>query len=97
MVDIRIVWMAMTERLVHVSMRMRLAGRRRAVVVMPVMRVVFVPMLVLHPLVNVLMLVTFTDMEPDAEDHEGCRQSQPQRDRLAEHDDADHRTHEGRR
>jgi hypothetical protein len=60
MVDIRIVWMAMTERLVHVSMRVRLAGRQ-GVVVVAVMSVVFVPMLVLHPLV--LVLVTLTDME----------------------------------
>jgi hypothetical protein len=96
MMDIRVVRMAVTEPLVHVSMRVWLAGGRRGVVLVPVVLVVVVPVLVLRPLVEVLMLVTLADMKPDANQHERRRQPKPRRDRLAEHDDADHGAHEWR-
>jgi len=41
--------MAVAQRLVGVSVRVRLAGRRRGVVLVLVVLVVLVPMLVLHP------------------------------------------------
>jgi hypothetical protein len=88
-VEVRIVGVAVTQRLVGVSVRVRLAGRRRRVVVMVVVLVVLVPMLVLQPLVNVLVLVALTDMEPDAEQHEGRGQPEPRGDRLAQHDHPD--------
>jgi hypothetical protein len=54
-------------------MRVWLAGGRRGVVLVPVVLVVVVPVLVLRPLVEVLMLVTLADMKPDANQHERRR------------------------
>ena len=86
----------MTERLVGVSMRMRLARRRSGVVRVLVVRVVLVAVLVLHRLVNMLVLVPLADVEPDADHHEACCDHQPGRHGLTEHDDADHGTNERR-
>ena len=71
-VDVRIVRMAMPERLVSVCMGVRLTGRRRRFVDVPVVFVVLMPMLVLHALVNMHVLVPLADVEPDADHHERC-------------------------
>lgn len=90
MMDIGVVRMSVAQSLVGVSVRVRFARRRRGVVVVLVVLVVLVPMLVFHPLVDVLVLVALADMKPDANQHERGGQSEPRGDGLIQHDHADH-------
>jgi len=69
-VNVRVVRVAVCQRLVPMSVAVRLtAGIARAVRVL-VMRVVVVKMLVLDGLVRVVVLVVFGQMEPHARCHE---------------------------
>ena len=61
-------------RRVAVRMGVRFARRIGRRVRVPVVLVVRVPVLVLHRFVDVLVIVALGDMEPDADNHQHCRQ-----------------------
>jgi hypothetical protein len=69
-VQVREVRVAVTERLVHVGMAVRLSGRSSRSVGMPVVLVVDVRMGVLERLVLVLVVMPLGEMEPHARPHE---------------------------
>ena len=77
MVDVRIVRMAVAQRLVRVAVRVRLAGRRRRVMHVAMVRVMDMAVLVLHCLVEMLVLVVLCDVQRDANQHQRSRQAQP--------------------
>jgi hypothetical protein len=68
--------MPMHQRQVPMQMRVRLARRVVRTVAMLVMLVVGVPVLVLHRFVNMLMLMSFGEMEPQAQRHQPAGQQQ---------------------
>jgi hypothetical protein len=70
MMLIRIVWMAVPQRLMRVRMRMRLRTVIFRIVVMLMMNIVHVPVIVGHPCMNMLMIVTFAQVQPQAGSHQ---------------------------
>ena len=66
--------MAVAYGLVAMPMRMRLCRWNASVVSVAMVLVVRVPVLVLHRFVDVLVIVALGDMEPDADNHQHCRQ-----------------------
>ena len=74
--QVGVVRMAMHQGRVPMQMRVRLARWVFRTVAMLVMRVVSVPVLVLHRFVNVLMLMSFGQMEPQAQRHQPTGQQQ---------------------
>jgi hypothetical protein len=69
MMKVRVVRVGMLERLVAVPVAVRLAGWIIWAVLMPVVRVVNVPVRVLHRPVAVPVLVTLGEVQPDANGH----------------------------
>jgi hypothetical protein len=84
MVKIGKVRVPMNQGRMPVPVRMWLTRRSARIVSVLVMRVVRMPMLVLHRLVRVFMLVAFGQMHPKADRHEEARREQPARQRLIE-------------
>src|SRR5688572_6713067 len=66
MVEVGIVRMFVAQRHVHMPVRVWLTGRRPSVVLVSVMFVVPMEMVVLQRFVDVLMAVTFADVQPHA-------------------------------
>ena len=82
MVQIRVMRMLVSHRLMLMPMRVRFGNP--AVVVMLVMSVVNVTVLVRKRFVQMFVLVPFGEMEPQPESHQQPRESQLERQRLAE-------------
>lgn len=86
-VDVGVVRMAVHQRLVPMPVGVRLTYRVLRVVRVPVVLVVHVQVLVLHPLVVMLVLVALGDVQPNAHRHE--RRTAPDEHRrplVKEHD-----------
>ena len=96
MVQVRVVRMRVHQSTVTVPVRVGLAGRVCRRVLMPMMRVMHVPVLVLERLVDVLVLMTLGEMQPHANGHEDARGSQLPSDRLREEDEREHGADERR-
>lgn len=73
-----------------VAMRVRLAGRIVRGVVVAVMRVVHVPVLVLHRLMDVLVRVPLGQVQPHARAHEQAGGAELPRHRFREHGQRQH-------
>lgn len=69
-VDVGVMRMGMDHRLVTMRVRMRLAWRFARTVGVLVVFVVGVEVVVFHRLMPVLVLVSFCEMQPDAQRHE---------------------------
>ena len=82
-VQVRIVRMTVHERFVHMLVRMWLDGVRLAVVQVPVMLVMRVPMGVSERSMLVQMLVPLGEVEPDATRHEERRNPECRSGRIA--------------
>ncbi len=72
MMQVGVMRVAVHQRRMAVPMGMRLARRRRRVMLVAVMLVMDVAMLMLHRAVDVKMLVPFRDMEPKSERHQAA-------------------------
>lgn len=81
MVHVRHVRMTMPERGMDVAMTVRLAGRIRRSMCVLMVCIVDMGMRMLHRLVNVLVLMIFREMQPNAQSHEaaGTKQSRSKR------------------
>lgn len=86
----------MRQRRMPVPVGVRLTGLHTRFVLMAVVFVVAVPMLVLHRLMGMGVLVPLGQMQPEADRHQAPGDHQLHRNRLAEHDDRQHRSHERR-
>src|SRR5262249_52114723 len=86
---IRRVRMRMFETTVLMPMRVRLAYWIFRLMLMLVMLVMNVRVHVRHHVVDVLMLMTFRDVEPNAYPHEGASRKERRCDVLSEHSDGD--------
>jgi len=84
---------SVAHRLVPVPVGVRFRGR--AVVGVPVMRVVRVAVLVIERIVPVFVLVPLGKMQPETEAHQQAGENELQGQRLAEQDDGDGRSDEG--
>ena len=71
-VQVRIMRMAVNQRLVTVRMGMRCARWWRHIMVMLVVCVVPVPVLVLHRFMIVLVLMPFGKMQPQSQSHQAA-------------------------
>ena len=93
---IRVMRMAVHERLMGVLVRVRLASIPVEGVLMLMMSIVAMGMGVDERLVNVLVLVYLGKVQPDSGRHQRRRQPEQPRDRLAEGDDGKRSADEGR-
>ena len=66
------------------QMRVRLDPCVLRVVVMLVMNIVYVPMLVGHPLMGMFVLVTFAQVQPESNSHQNARGYELDRHRFVE-------------
>ena len=82
-VNVRIMGVAVRQRLMRVRMRVRLAGRVVGPVSVPVVHVVDVGMGVLQRLVGVPMGVALGEMEPEPEAHQCPGRQKAERHRFA--------------
>ena len=96
MMQIRVMGMPMHQWCVPVPMRMRLAGRIGQGVLMLVVRIVMMPVRVLHRLVKMLVVVLLDQVEPEAEAHEASGDDQLRRQWFAQHADREDSAHKGR-
>lgn len=94
MMDIRIMGMAVPDRLVPMPMRMR-SDHGLGVLVTMVL-VMDMDVLVLESLVHVPMFMAFGKMQPQSQAHQSSRDRQRGTQRLAQKHDGDQRTYEGR-
>ena len=94
--QIREVRMTVTERLVHVDVAMRLAGRGSRRVGVLVVFVVDVRVRVLERVVVVLVVVPLGQVKPYARPHEDRGEGNPPGERLMEREGARDRSHERR-
>ena len=86
--------MAVDEFSVRVAMRMRLAGRILAAMLVPMMVVVTMPVLVLHGPVLMFVIVPFSQVQPESRAHQPRSGDQPRGDRLVQQNDGEQRPHE---
>jgi len=70
MIDVRVVWVSVDDRLMDVRMRMRLARRIVLAVPVPVVLIVQVTMPVGEGRMLMSMIVTLGHMKPDSEAHQ---------------------------
>jgi ASC-1-like (ASCH) protein len=82
-VDVRIVWMAMHQRLVCVRMAVRLLAIPGKIVVVLVMLVVVMAVRVYESLVRMFMRMAFADMQPDTHGHQRTGQPEGEAGMLA--------------
>ena len=76
--------MAVDEFSVRVAMRMRLAGRILATVLVTMVVVVTMPVLVLHGPVLMFVIVPFGQVQPESRAHQPRSGDQPRGDRLVQ-------------
>jgi hypothetical protein len=76
MMDVGVVWVGMRQARVLMAVRVGFAWRIAGRVFVLVMLVVIVKVFVLHRLVNMLMLVAFGNVQPDAYEHENSRETE---------------------
>jgi hypothetical protein len=95
-VQVGIVRVVVNEPRMAMSVCVRLGWRLIRTVDVLVMLVMHVRVLVLERLMNVLVLVSLGEVEPDAQAHECASDKEPQRHRLAEHWDCEERPDKGR-
>src|SRR5437764_14198732 len=81
-VDVRVVRVAVPQRLVAVRVAVRLAGRVVGAVFVPVVFVVDVPVVVFQRLVLVFVLVPLGQVQPHPETHQAGGQDEGDRNRL---------------
>jgi hypothetical protein len=84
MMDIGKMRMAVKQRLVTVLVGMRLFAQPIRLVRVPMVRIVDVHVVVRQRFVQMLVIVPFVQMEPDAESHQGCGDPEQYRDGLPE-------------
>ena len=96
MMEIRVVWMTVHERLVPVRVTVRLARRIIGRMSVLVMFVVDMEVLVLHHLVRVLVFMAFAQVQPHAEAHQYRADHQRYGRRLVEDGERDQRADEWR-
>ena len=84
MMDVRVVRMAVQQRLVAMLVGMRLLSAPGGVVRVPMVRVVNVQVIVSERFVPMLVFVPLGQMQPDAERHRSCGRPKNQRDGLSE-------------
>jgi hypothetical protein len=97
MVNVRVMWMRMDQRVVPMRMTVRCwisHGRITRPVLVLMMRVVQMRVFVLHRFVDMLMLVPFREMEPDAGRHAAGAHQQQRRHALSPSNDGNHCTDE---
>lgn len=86
MMNIGIVGMAVPYGVVDVPVRVGLARWLGAVVGVVMVVIVHVAMLMREPIVVMLVLMPFGQMQPDSERHQPARRDQLRRDRLSQED-----------
>lgn len=96
MVQVGCVRMRVTVRAVLIEMRVGFAGRIARLMHMLMMSIMHMRMRVCHWLVDVLVIMTFRQMQPDANRHEHSRREELDSDRLRKHDNRDGRPKEWR-
>ena len=87
---VRYVRVGMSQRPMFVKMRVRLSGWIEGAVGVAVVFIVHVRMRVSHRLVNVLMLVTLSQVQPNSDCHEGTGNGELHSKRLAKRDNRRH-------
>ena len=96
MMNVWIVWMAVSQRSVRVDVAVRFSdGRSRCVFVL-MMFVVDVEVIVGHLLMFVQMLVAFTEMKPHPNAHQERGKEHPAGDRFGQKRDRHDRSEKGR-
>ena len=95
-VDVRVVGMAVQQRLVMMLMGMRLFAVPAGLVRVAMVRVVNVRVVVSERFVQMLVFVPLGQMQPDAERHQGCRRRKNRREGLSEKRDRNRGTDEWR-
>ena len=73
MMDVRVMWLGMSQPRVSVPMGMRFARRIAWRVLVLVVLVVVVEMFAFQRLMDVLVFVSLGDVQPDADEHENAR------------------------
>ena len=73
MMDVRVMWVGMSQPRVSVPMGMRFARRIAWRVLVLVVLVVVVEMFAFQRLMDVLVFVSLGDVQPDADEHENAR------------------------
>jgi hypothetical protein len=96
MVDVRVVGVAVEDRIVTMLVRVGLVLVRAGGVRVPVVLVVNVAVAVHQGVVDVLVLVALGEMQPGARGHQQTRQQEGRRDRLPEQDHGRRRADERR-
>jgi hypothetical protein len=94
MMEVRVVGMAVDEFNVRVAMCMRLAGRIRATMPVPMMVVVTMPVFVLEGPVCMFVIVPFGQVQPESRAHQPRSGDQSRGNRLVQQDDGEQRSHE---
>ena len=84
MVKVGIVWMTMHEARMAMPVRMRLARWIGRDVLMTMVRVVTMPVFVLHRLVDVLVIVPLGQVQPEAQTHEDAGHEENDRQRVVQ-------------
>jgi hypothetical protein len=84
MMDVRVVRMAVQQRLVAMLVGMRLFAVPAGLVRVPMVRVVNVRVIVSERFVQMLVFVPLGQMQPDAERHQGCGRQENQGEGLSE-------------
>ena len=92
--DVWIVRVRMNKRLVLVDMAVGFGQINPRLVLVMMMSVVNMQVLMFHRLVFMPMLVPFSQMQPDADAHQGRRSNEPPIERLSEKDNGDNRANE---
>ncbi len=87
--DIGEMGVAMTQRSVHVPVRMRLAWRLAAIMPVLMVLIMYMPMLVGQLVVAMFVLVALCQMEPDSDGHEKPRDNELDRHRFPQNEDGD--------
>jgi hypothetical protein len=95
MMQVGIVRVPVHHRRMAMPVGVRLSLRLIKTVDVLVVLVVDVRVLMLHGLMNVLVLVSLGEVEPDAQAHEHATNEEPQRHRLVEHWDRKERPDKG--
>jgi hypothetical protein len=94
MMQVRVVGMPVHQWCMAMPMRVRLAGRVGRQMIVLMMSIVAMAMLVFHSFMNVLMLMPFCQMQPEAEAHQASSDQKLNRQQLIQHNDRHDGTHE---
>jgi hypothetical protein len=91
MMQVGVMRVPMHQGRMPVPMRVRPIGWQAQVMLMLVVRVMAVPMFVFHCFVDVLVVVAFREVKPEAKSHQSTRYQQQHGRWLAEHENGENR------